>query len=56
MTFGRKKTALSKLKTHLRRTAERIRDALWDRIGSFIDLFTLTERANFFTAAAYEAD
>lgn len=48
--------AFSKLKAHLRRTAERTRDALWDRIGSLIDLFTLTECANFFTTAGYEPD
>lgn len=48
--------AFSKLKAHLRRAAERTRDALWDRIGSLIDLFTPTECANFFTAAGYEPD
>lgn len=48
--------AFSKLKAHLRRAAERTRDALWDRIGSLIDLFTPTECTNFFTAAGYEPD
>ena len=48
--------AFSKLKAHLRKAAERTRDALWDRIGTLIDQITPTECANFFTAAGYEPD
>ena len=48
--------AFSKLKAHLRKAAERTRDALWDRIGVLIDQITPTECANFFTAAGYEPD
>lgn len=46
----------SKLKAHLRKAAERTRDALWDRIGALIDQITPTECENFFTAAGYEPD
>ena len=48
--------AFSKLKAHLRKAAERTRDALWDRIGTLIDQITPTECANFFTDAGYEPD
>jgi len=48
--------AFSKLKAHLRKAAERTRDALWDRIGTLIDQVSPTECANFFTAAGYEPD
>ncbi len=48
--------AFSKLKAHLRKAAERTRDALWDRIGTLIDQITPTECANFFTAAGYKPD
>lgn len=48
--------AFSKLKAHLRKAAERTRDALWDRIGTLIDQITPTECANFVTAAGYEPD
>lgn len=48
--------AFSKLKAHLRKAAERTRDALWDRIGTLINQVTPTECANFFTAAGYEPD
>ena len=48
--------AFSKLKAHLRKAAERTRDALWDRIGALIDQITPSECANFFTAAGYEPD
>ena len=48
--------AFSKLKAHLRKAAERTRDALWDRISTLINQVTPTECANFFTAAGYEPD
>lgn len=48
--------AFSKLKAHLRKAAERTRDALWNRIGTLIDQVSPAECANFFTAAGYEPD
>jgi len=48
--------AFSKLKAHLRKVAERTRDALWDRISILIDQVSPTECANFFTASGYEPD
>jgi transposase len=46
--------AFAKLKALLRKAAERNVDGLWRTIGILIDLFTPTERANFFPAAGYE--
>ncbi|MBY4640275.1 transposase [Gluconacetobacter entanii] len=43
-------------KAHLRKAAERTRDALWDRIGTLIDQVSPTECANFFTTAECEPD
>lgn len=54
--FNPIKMAFSKLRAHLCRAAECVRDALWERIGAFNDLFSPTECANFFTAAGYEPD
>nr|WP_264816228.1 IS630 family transposase [Asaia krungthepensis] len=54
--FNRIEKAFSELKAHLRKAAERTCDALWDRIGTLIDLFTPAECANFFTTAGYEPD
>ncbi|WP_048836435.1 IS630 family transposase, partial [Acetobacter orleanensis] len=48
--------AFSKLKAHLRKAAERTRDALWDRIGTLINQVSPEECANFFTTAGYEPD
>jgi transposase len=45
--------AFAKLKTLLRRAAERSIAALWDRIGQLLDLFTPTECANYFRHAGY---
>ena len=45
--------AFSKLKTLLRRAAERTRDGLWNRIGELLDCFTQDECANYFAAAGY---
>lgn len=45
--------AFSKLKSLLRARAERTIPALWDAVGSVIDLFTC---ANFFKAAGYDPD
>jgi transposase len=46
--------AFSKLKSHLRKAAERTVSGLWDAIGRLIDLFTPQECANFFAAAGYD--
>lgn len=45
--------ALAKLKTLLRRAAERSVAALWDRIGLLLDAFTAAECANYFRHAGY---
>ena len=45
--------AFAKLKAHLRKAAERSMTALWDRIGSILDLFSKDECANYFTHAGY---
>ena len=43
----------SKLKTLLRKAAERTVDALWNRIGELLDYFTPKECANFLRHAGY---
>lgn len=43
----------SKLKTLLRKAAERTVDALWNRIGELLDYFTPQECANFLRHAGY---
>lgn len=48
--------AFSKLKSGLRKAAERTVGGLWDTIGRLVDTFTPTDCANFFTAADYDAD
>lgn len=48
--------AFAKLKALLRARAERTIAALWDAVGSLIDLFTPTECANYLKAAGYEPD
>jgi hypothetical protein len=45
--------AFAKLKAHLRKAAERSIPALWDRIGSILDLFSPRECLNFFNHAGY---
>ncbi|OIQ68052.1 hypothetical protein GALL_503590 [mine drainage metagenome] len=45
--------AFSKLKSGLRKAAERSVDPLWNRIGSLLDDFTPEECANYFKAAGY---
>jgi transposase len=54
--FNPIENAFSKLKALLRARAERTIPALWDAVGSIIDLFTPTECANFFKAAGYDPD
>lgn len=48
--------AFSKLKTLLRKHAERTRESLWDRIGKLSDEFTPTECRNYFTHCGYTAN
>jgi transposase len=45
--------AFAKLKSHLRKAAERSMPAPWDRIGSILELFSSDECANYFTHAGY---
>jgi transposase len=45
--------AFAKLKASLRKAAERSMPALWDRIGSILDLYTPTECENYFAHAGY---
>lgn len=45
--------AFAKLKTRLRRAAERSIPALWDRIGQLLAEFTAAECANYFRHAGY---
>jgi hypothetical protein len=45
--------AFAKLKAHLRKAAERSIPALWDRIGSILNLFPPDECLNFFNHAGY---
>jgi transposase len=45
--------AFAKLKAHLRKAAERSIPALWDMIGSILDLFSPRECLNFFNHAGY---
>ena len=45
--------AFAKLKAHLRKAAERSIPALWDRIGSILNLFSHEECLNFFNHAGY---
>jgi transposase len=54
--FNPIENAFSKLKALLRKAAERTVDALWDTIGTLIQVFTATECANFFAAAGYDPD
>jgi transposase len=43
----------AKLKAHLRKAQERSIDALWQRIGKLLDLFSPSECANFFANSGY---
>jgi transposase len=45
--------AFAKLKAHLRKTAARTRDALWDAIGRAADTFTPAECRNYLANAGY---
>jgi len=48
--------AFAKMKTLLRKAAERTVESLWIAIGDLIDLFSHNECRNYFTAARYDAD
>jgi len=45
--------AFSKLKTLLRKHAERTRESLWNRIGKLVDEFNPTECRNYFRHCGY---
>lgn len=48
--------AFAKLKALLRKAGERTRDALWNTIGTIVDLFSPNECASYFTAAGYDPE
>lgn len=47
--------AFARLKTLLRKAAERTVDALWNTIGKLVGMFCPDECANYFTACGYDA-
>ena len=54
--FNPIENAFAKLKALLRKAAMRTIGALWDQIGTILNLFTPAECANYFKAAGYEPD
>jgi transposase len=54
--FNPIENAFAKLKTALRKAAERTVDGLWNTIGRLIPTFTPAECTNYFTAAGYDPD
>ncbi|MES0217219.1 IS630 family transposase [Mesorhizobium sp. C280B] len=54
--FNPIENAFAKLKALLRAKAERTITALWNTVGSVLDLFTPAECANYFKAAGYDPD
>ena len=54
--FNPIENAFAKLKALLRKAAVRTIGALWDQIGTMLNLFTPAECANYFKAAGYEPD
>jgi transposase len=54
--FNPIENAFSKLNALMRANAERTITAMWDTIGSVLDLFTTAECTNYFKAAGYEPD
>lgn len=48
--------AFAKLKALMRAKAERTITALWDAVGSLVELFSPAECANYFKAAGYDPD
>ena len=53
--FNPIENAFAKLKSLLRKAAERTVDGHWNVIGDFLDLFSPAECRNYFTAAGYDA-
>ena len=54
--FNPIENAFAKLKTLLRKAAERTLDELWRVIGKCLDAFTPRECANYFASCGYDAD
>lgn len=54
--FNPIENAFARLKALLRAKAERTIAALWNTVGSIVDLFTPAECANYFKAAGYDPD
>jgi transposase len=54
--FNPIENAFSKLKALMRAKAERTITALWNAVGSLVDLFTPAECQNYFKAAGYDPD
>jgi transposase len=54
--FNPIENAFAKLKALMRAKAERTITALWNTVGSLIELFTPAECRNYFNAAGYEPD
>jgi transposase len=48
--------AFAKLKALLRKAAERTVEALWNTIGTLIDVYTPAECANYFLSCGYDAE
>jgi transposase len=53
--FNPMEMAFSKLKAHLKKSAERAIHGLCNAIGRIIDLYSPQQCANYFAAAAYDA-
>src|SRR5690606_35593531 len=54
--FNPIENAFAKLKALMRAKAERTITALWDAVGSLVELFSPAECANYFKAAGYDPD
>lgn len=54
--FNPIKKAFAKLKSLLRREAERTVSGLWSLIGRLVDLFRAAECANYFRSCGYDLD
>lgn len=52
--FSPVENAISQIKSHLKKAAERTVDGLWDRIGDVVDLVTPQNARAYFTACGYE--
>jgi len=52
--FNPIENAFAKLKTLLRKAAERTVEGLWTKIGELLNAFTSQECANYFAAAGYD--